>query len=122
MARSYLALGRLLENMQRANPLMPASPGPKASVAAIFRFAHPKASSFTHVPPPTPLQSVPTLVHYLHGQDYIGQNWTQESELQMLFIKRSETPLDRHSGQIALPGGKQDPGENQYQCAVREAW
>ena len=122
MARSYLALGRLLESMQRANPPLPVSSGPKASVAAIFRFAHPNAFSFTHSPPPVHLESVPTLVHYLHGENYVGQGWTSEAELQMLFIKRSETPLDRHSGQIALPGGKQDPGENPYQCAVREAW
>lgn len=122
MARSYLALGRLLESMQRANPPVVTAPGPKASVAAIFRLAHSQATSFSHQPPQAALQSVNSLVHYLHGEMYPGQEWTQEAELQMLFIKRSETPLDRHSGQIALPGGKQDSHENQYQCAVRETW
>jgi len=41
-------------------------------------------------------------------------------EVQLLFIKRSESPRDRHSGQVALPGGKLEPGETPLQAAVRE--
>jgi 8-oxo-dGTP pyrophosphatase MutT (NUDIX family) len=35
----------------------------------------------------------------------------RESELQALFIRRAEHPLDPWSGQMAFPGGRQDPGD-----------
>ncbi len=30
--------------------------------------------------------------------------------------------LRNHAGQISLPGGRVDPGEDMVQCAIREAW
>ena len=38
----------------------------------------------------------------------------------MLFIKRQVNAGDRHSGQIAYPGGKVEPGEDDFAAAVRE--
>lgn len=40
--------------------------------------------------------------------------------LSVLLTKRSET-LRRHTGQIAFPGGRRDPGETPWQTALREA-
>ena len=120
MPRSYLVLGRLLEAMQRTNSTHGTASVRKASVAAIFRLAHPHAYVFPHIPPTAPVKSVESLMHYFNGEDYSGQGWTENAQLQLLFIKRSVTPLDQHSGQIALPGGKKEAGETDYQCAVRE--
>lgn len=44
----------------------------------------------------------------------------REQGLSVILTKRSET-LRRHTGQIALPGGRQDPGETLWETAVREA-
>lgn len=38
----------------------------------------------------------------------------------VLLTRRSET-LRNHTGQVALPGGRQDPGEKPWQTALREA-
>ncbi len=44
-----------------------------------------------------------------------------DDELEILFIKRSETPGDPWSGHMAFPGGHEDPGdEDLKQAAVRE--
>lgn len=40
--------------------------------------------------------------------------------LTLLLTRRSET-LRRHSGQIAFPGGRADPGETPWETALREA-
>ena len=42
------------------------------------------------------------------------------SEATMLLTKRSET-LRNHTGQVAFPGGRQDPGEDLWGTALREA-
>ncbi len=39
----------------------------------------------------------------------------------VLLTRRSDS-LARHTGQIAFPGGRLDPGETAAQAAVREAW
>ncbi|WP_334164062.1 CoA pyrophosphatase [Phenylobacterium sp.] len=44
----------------------------------------------------------------------------REHGLSVLLTRRSDT-LRRHTGQIALPGGRQDPGETPWQTALREA-
>ena len=40
--------------------------------------------------------------------------------LSVILTRRSDT-LRRHTGQIALPGGRRDPGETPWQTALREA-
>jgi 8-oxo-dGTP pyrophosphatase MutT (NUDIX family) len=44
----------------------------------------------------------------------------REEGLSVLLTRRSDT-LRRHTGQIALPGGRRDPGETPWQTALREA-
>jgi len=43
-------------------------------------------------------------------------------QLEMLFIKRAVRKGDRYSGDVAFPGGKQEPGETDLQTVVREVW
>ena len=40
--------------------------------------------------------------------------------LSVLLTRRADT-LRRHTGQVALPGGRQDPGETPWETALREA-
>ena len=40
--------------------------------------------------------------------------------LSVILTRRSDT-LRRHTGQVALPGGRRDPGETPWQTALREA-
>ncbi len=44
----------------------------------------------------------------------------REGGLSVILTRRSET-LRKHTGQVALPGGRRDPGESAWQTAVREA-
>jgi 8-oxo-dGTP pyrophosphatase MutT (NUDIX family) len=57
--------------------------------------------------PPTPASVLIALVERDHG-------------LSVILTRRSDT-LRRHTGQIALPGGRRDPGETSWQTALREA-
>lgn len=44
----------------------------------------------------------------------------REAGLTVLLTRRADT-LRSHTGQVALPGGRQDPGESPWQTALREA-
>jgi 8-oxo-dGTP pyrophosphatase MutT (NUDIX family) len=44
----------------------------------------------------------------------------REAGYNVLLTRRSDT-LRRHTGQVAFPGGRQDPGETPWQTALREA-
>ena len=44
----------------------------------------------------------------------------REAGLTVLLTRRADT-LRSHTGQVALPGGRQDPGEAPWQTALREA-
>ncbi|MFZ5719343.1 MAG: CoA pyrophosphatase [Pseudomonadota bacterium] len=44
----------------------------------------------------------------------------REAGLSVLLTRRADT-LRSHTGQVALPGGRQDPGETLWQTALREA-
>jgi 8-oxo-dGTP pyrophosphatase MutT (NUDIX family) len=39
----------------------------------------------------------------------------------VILTRRADT-LSRHSGQVAFPGGRTDPGETPWAAALREAW
>ena len=45
----------------------------------------------------------------------------REHGLNLLLTRRADT-LTRHSGQVAFPGGRSDPGELPWDTALREAW
>ncbi|HYD46447.1 MAG TPA: CoA pyrophosphatase [Phenylobacterium sp.] len=45
----------------------------------------------------------------------------REEGLTVLLTRRADT-LRRHTGQVALPGGRCDPGETPWATALREAW
>ena len=44
----------------------------------------------------------------------------REQGVTVILTRRSDT-LRRHTGQVALPGGRRDPGETPWQTALREA-
>jgi 8-oxo-dGTP pyrophosphatase MutT (NUDIX family) len=44
----------------------------------------------------------------------------RDAGLSVILTRRSDT-LRRHTGQVALPGGRRDPGETPLQTALREA-
>ncbi len=44
----------------------------------------------------------------------------REHGYSVLLTRRVDT-MRRHAGQVAFPGGRQDPGENSWQTALREA-
>lgn len=44
-----------------------------------------------------------------------------EDRWRVLFIRRAESPRDHHSGQVAFPGGRLEPGEWPAPAALREA-
>lgn len=44
----------------------------------------------------------------------------REAGLSVLLTRRADT-LRRHTGQVALPGGRRDPGETPWEAALREA-
>lgn len=46
----------------------------------------------------------------------LGQEW------HTLLIRRATRSNDMHSGQISLPGGRQEKGESLAQCALRETY
>lgn len=61
-------------------------------------------------PPDQPLTPASVLVPLIE----------REHGLSVLLTRRSDT-LRKHTGQVAFPGGRRDPGETPWQTALREA-
>jgi 8-oxo-dGTP pyrophosphatase MutT (NUDIX family) len=89
---------------QRLDPLDDAEPAEAVNsdfdLNQTWRPADPKA----------PLTHAAVLVPIVERQD----------GLTVLLTRRSDT-LRNHTGQVALPGGRRDPGESLWQTALREA-
>jgi 8-oxo-dGTP pyrophosphatase MutT (NUDIX family) len=55
------------------------------------------------------------------AQAAVAAVFREQSELELLFIRRAEHPLDPWSGHMAFPGGRVDPGDRDpLSAAVRE--
>ncbi|CAG9313112.1 unnamed protein product [Blepharisma stoltei] len=92
--------------------------GRRASIAAIFKIVPKIPSSFI----PSNTQNFQITNQDQLKQYFENQPWVNDGDLQLLFIKRTQHPKDKHSGQVAFPGGKVEKGETPYQAAVRETY
>lgn len=54
------------------------------------------------------------------GADHAAQHRAVSRELDVLLLRRAAT-LSSHAGQVAFPGGRVDPGEDDVAAALREA-
>ncbi|KIW92904.1 uncharacterized protein Z519_06753 [Cladophialophora bantiana CBS 173.52] len=94
----------------------------RASVAAIIRVrpAYKPVpanvnGSIVAVDKPSP-PSPPSTI-----SEFFAQEWVQEGDPELLFIKRAGRAGDRWSGHVALPGGKRDPEDaDDFAAAIRE--
>ncbi|KAG4096997.1 hypothetical protein H8356DRAFT_941818 [Neocallimastix lanati (nom. inval.)] len=53
-------------------------------------------------------------------EKFLSQNWVSTGICEVLYIRRSLNPTDRWSGDLAFPGGKANPGENDRETCERE--
>lgn len=68
------------------------------------------------------LEQSPASIASKHGQAAVAMALSDEPEPRLLLIRRSLN-LSLHPGEIALPGGKLEPGDADLcAAAVREAW
>lgn len=115
--------GVLADLYQHPYPYVPNPPlcKKRASVALILRVR----PTYEHWPDP----SYPTSAHD-HGYStraqldgFFSQNWVEQGEPEVLFIKRASRVGDRWTGHVALPGGKRDTEDSDdIAAAVRETW
>ena len=91
---------------QHLDPLEAHDPAAPGEVRSDFDLAKAHGPLETDTPL-TPAAVLIGLVERAHG-------------LSVILTRRADT-LRRHTGQIALPGGRRDPGETPWQTALREA-
>ena len=115
-----LVLVQLSENPYPHVPNPPQATQKRASVAAILRVrpaykpvpAAVNGSILEIDKPASPPSSL---------EEFFAQDWVQEGDTELLFIKRAGRAGDRWSGHVALPGGKRDPeDEDDLAAAIRE--
>lgn len=114
-------LEALLNISANTYPTIPNPPGCKkrASVALIIRMrAHPSSR-------PSPLNYPQNETEDFIEDDrlsrFFSQQWVQQGDPEVLFIKRAARANDRWTSHVALPGGKRDPhDEDDRATAVRE--
>jgi 8-oxo-dGTP pyrophosphatase MutT (NUDIX family) len=68
----------------------------------------------------TPEQAVSLDVHGRTDAAVLVPLFERDGELHAVFTRRRDD-LRRHAGEISFPGGRQDPGEDLRQTALREA-
>ncbi|KAG9773946.1 hypothetical protein ABEF93_001081 [Exophiala dermatitidis] len=126
MSEESRAIVKALENVlvrlsEQPYPHVPNPQGceKRASVAAIIRVRPaftPILSAKDSVVAVSEPSSPPTSL-----RDFFSQEWVQQGDPEMLFIKRAGRAGDRWSGHTALPGGKRDPEDaDDLAAAVRE--
>lgn len=82
----------------------------RASVALVIRVN----PSYTHWPTTTTKST--------DLDSFFAQEWVQQGDPEVLFIKRASRKGDRWTSHIALPGGKRDPTDRDDQAAaIRES-
>lgn len=87
----------------------------RACVAIVLRLAPPSPSQ-----PAAPLQQRPFDDLAALRSWYEAQPEASRPEVEVLFIRRAINPRDRWSGQVAFPGGRSAPGEDDRSCVERE--
>ena len=90
----------------------------RASVALIIRFRPPLAIPATFDTKscgPSILSATERL------ENFFAQQWVQQGEPEILFIKRASRAGDRWTSHVAFPGGGREPGdEDDCAASVRE--
>lgn len=103
-----LGLHRLLLNLHNnPYPFIPNPPNCKkrAAVSCILRIRP------TYPDDPTQPSQAQNLPYERILSSFFEQPWVRRGDLEVLFIKRATRRGDRWTSQIALPGGKRDPGD-----------
>lgn len=78
--------------------------------------SHPQSASSL----PGPSTTSPTLSSL---NDFFSLPWVQSGTPEILYIKRATRNTDRWSAQVAFPGGRQEPDdEDSKYTAMRETW
>jgi 8-oxo-dGTP pyrophosphatase MutT (NUDIX family) len=90
---------------QRLDPIDDGEPSESAAVGSEYDM-----NPWIPVDPAAPLTPAAVLVGLIE----------REAGLTVLLTRRSDS-LRSHTGQVALPGGRRDPGETAWQTALREA-
>ena len=105
---SWKLKGILREIHQEDCPHVPNPPGCKkrASVALIIR-VRPPFAQLANCRPETRLSTTQGFDDIL--DEFYSQDWVNQGDPEVLFIKRAARVGDRWTGHIALPGGKRDP-------------
>jgi 8-oxo-dGTP pyrophosphatase MutT (NUDIX family) len=109
----------LLNVHENPSPQVPNPPNCKrrASVAVILRVR----PQYGHLPQSPVKVTDKTASTPQQLSDFFAQDWVQHGDPELLFIKRASRVGDRWTGQVAVPGGKRDPeDEDDKAVAVRE--
>ncbi|KAL4875542.1 NUDIX hydrolase domain-like protein [Aspergillus karnatakaensis] len=111
----------LLELHQNSYPHVPNPPQCKkrASVALVLRVR----PTYNHRPDLSSLLRNDATASVTEQLDtFFAQEWVQNGDAEVLFIKRASRVGDRWTGHVALPGGKRDPEDaDDRAAAIREA-
>ncbi|KAK7535717.1 nudix family hydrolase [Phyllosticta citricarpa] len=120
----------LLDISSYPYPHVPNPPDVKkrASVALIIRIQ----PRYSHPPPPAGANGSNVSGNQNNNEEqtveqrleaFFSQEWVQNGDPEVLFIKRAHRPGDRWTSHVALPGGRRDPEDDSDRAAaVRETF